>query len=315
MNDCVKLLLWLSWKSTTAVSLVLWVLLILCILVVLPFGWVHFDSSPCSGLVIVCWLVDLRGSKDLVVIVVSNLGWSDSGCCWATTVWRWSMAANHLILWVLWTSIWSSCRLDGLMSAVIAVMWNSHVHFILNVILIVLLSHLTLVPHVMPLHKSIVSRVTLLLLAYLGSIIPAILLLVLPSLAYIRQPWSLLPATWWHTSTLPFVLAIGHFDVLDILLCIPCSMRNCLQLRSIIHINHFNRRSNQTLLIIIWTNSNSLNLHSLLNIILITTHHHWLRWVPLRPLSIIRIWIFHHCIVLNFGVVLVLGSKLIDFSL
>lgn len=127
----------------------------------------------------------------MIIIIILNFRRSNTCSSCATPMIGRSMTANHLILRVLWPTIWSISWLNSLMSWIISIMGNCHIHFVLYIILI---CHLTLISHMMSSYNSVVIA---LLLSYF-TIVSAIILLILPNFTPITNPTTLLSAPWRH---------------------------------------------------------------------------------------------------------------------
>ena len=56
------------------------------------------------------------------------------------------MGSNNTVLWILWSVGPIRIMLDGIMSAILAVL-HRHIHLVLDIILTTVCAHLTLVSH------------------------------------------------------------------------------------------------------------------------------------------------------------------------
>ena len=125
----------------------------------------------------------------MIIIIILYFRRSNTCSSCATPMIGRSMATNHLILRILRSTIWSTCWLNSLMSWIISIMRNCHIHFVLYIILI---CHLTLISHMMSSYNCIVIAI---LLSYF-TIVSAVILLILTNFTPIINPSTLLSAPW-----------------------------------------------------------------------------------------------------------------------
>jgi hypothetical protein len=136
----------------------------------------------------------------MIVIIILNFRWSDTCSSCATPMIRRSMTTNHLIFRILWPTIWPTCWLYSLMSRIIPIVRNRHIHFVLYIIFI---CHLALITHMMSCYNCVVIA---LLLSNL-TIVSAVILLVLTYFTSVINSITLLSTPWRYTLTLIFVAA------------------------------------------------------------------------------------------------------------
>ena len=244
-------------------------------------------------------------------------------------IWR-NMGSNNTVLWILWSVGAIRIMLDGIMSAILAVL-HRHIHLVLDIILTTVCTHLALISHVITATGRVRSliywrRWRNILISYFVIGVSTILLSISMFLASNRSTWHLsiarLLTSTWNLIRCVFVAilnSICSFYVFYILLDVR-TMCNCLKLWTNIGCHFYWRSYNavNSLIYSWWLRFCSTFFPSIVafNIVRVMWHgrkSHWFHVdglrISFRPWSIIGVWIVHSIFVVCFtSVVLILWS-------